>query len=111
MRSTFQRNRPCSSRLVERVDLLCRNRSGLRLRRSWGGPVPKKLTRFAIAYDFDGTLAPGNMQEHGFIPTIGMSKKAFWKRVGEEAEKHNADNILVYMGLMLSEARARRVPV
>ena len=25
----------------------------------------------AIAYDFDGTLSPGSMQEHSFIPEIG----------------------------------------
>ena len=30
--------------------------------------MPKKLIPMVIAYDFDGTLAPGNMQEHDFIP-------------------------------------------
>ena len=27
----------------------------------------KKLIPMAICYDFDGTLAFGNMQEHGFV--------------------------------------------
>ncbi len=32
-----------------------------------------------FAYDFDGTLAPGNMQEHAFIPDeLGMSHEDFW---------------------------------
>ena len=33
-----------------------------------------------FAYDFDGTLAPGNMQEHVFIPDeLGMSHHDFWE--------------------------------
>jgi hypothetical protein len=71
----------------------------------------KKFIPFAIAYDFDGTLAPGNMQERDFIPAIGMTKKAFWKEVGEKSKEHEADNILVYMGLMLEKAQIARVPV
>jgi len=59
--------------------------------------MAKKLIPFAIAYDFDGTLAPGNMQEFDFVPTIGMTKKAFWREVGELAKSHDADNILMYI--------------
>ena len=73
--------------------------------------MAKKLTPFAIAYDFDGTLAPGNIQEYDFVPAIGMTKKAFWKDVGELSKKHNADNILMYMMDMLDKANAAHVPV
>lgn len=73
--------------------------------------MAKKLIPFAIAYDFDGTLAPGNMQEFEFVPTIGMTKKAFWAEVGELAKKHDADNILMYMKHMLDKAEAAHVPV
>ena len=73
--------------------------------------MARKLPRLAIAYDFDGTLAPGNMQEYDFVPAIGMTKKAFWKEVGELAEKHNADGILMYMKHMLDKAEAAKVPV
>jgi len=66
---------------------------------------------FAIAYDFDGTLAPGNMQERDFIPEIGMKKKSFWNEVEEESKKHQADNILMYMRLMLRKADAAEVKV
>ena len=34
----------------------------------------------AIAYDFDGTLAPGNMQEHVFLPKLGVDPASFWAR-------------------------------
>lgn len=73
--------------------------------------MPPKKPRCAIAYDFDGTLAPGNMQEHSFIPEIGMTKANFWLEVRQLAREHNADDILVYMGLMLEKAQAKRVRV
>ena len=65
----------------------------------------------AICYDFDGTLAPGNMQERNFIPKIGMTKSSFWQEVKDLAKKHEADEILTYMWLMLKKADAARVPV
>jgi phosphoserine phosphatase len=70
----------------------------------------KKLT-MAIAYDFDGTLAPGNMQEHQFLPDIDMTPAAFWKEVRETSKHHQADEVLVYMNLMLRKANAHNVPV
>ena len=65
----------------------------------------------AIVYDFDGTLAPGNMQEHQFIPDIGMEPAEFWNEVDELSRRHQADGILMYMHLMLQKARAAGVPV
>ena len=73
--------------------------------------MPRALIPFAICYDFDGTLAPGNMQEREFIPNIGMNKKSFWAEVKARAKEHEGDNILIYMGLMLEKARAAHVPV
>ncbi|QOX80482.1 haloacid dehalogenase-like hydrolase [Trichlorobacter lovleyi] len=73
--------------------------------------MAKKLIPFAIAYDFDGTLAPGNMQEYDFVPSVGMTKTAFWKEVAELAKEHNADSILMYMMHMLDKAHAAHVPV
>jgi uncharacterized protein YihD (DUF1040 family) len=73
--------------------------------------MSRKLAPFAIAYDFDGTLAPGNMQEYDFVPAIGMTSKAFWKEVNELTKKHNADQILIYMMHMLNKAQAAQVPV
>jgi phosphoserine phosphatase len=66
--------------------------------------MPKKLIPMAIAYDFDGTLAPGNMQEYDFIPALKMASKDFWKPVNELAQQHEMDQILAYMWAMLREA-------
>ncbi len=59
--------------------------------------------RAAIVYDFDGTLARGNLQERSFIPDIaGMSHADFWMEVKRLAKAEDADEILVYMHLMLA---------
>ena len=67
--------------------------------------------RTALIYDFDGTLARGNLQETSFIPDIGMSKEDFWTEVKARTRDHDADEVLVYMHLMLDKARERRVKV
>lgn len=73
--------------------------------------MAKKHIPMAIAYDFDGTLADGNMQEHQFLPDIGMTPKDFWAEVKQITREHQADEVLVYMNLMLRKADASRVPV
>ena len=59
----------------------------------------------AICYDFDGTLAPGNMQEHDFFPDLKIAPMDFWKESNDLAREHEADPILAYMKLMLDKAR------
>ena len=73
--------------------------------------MPKKLIPMAIAYDFDGTLAPGNMQEYDFIPALNMRSRQFWDMVNKIAVKDEADPILAYMFTMLEEARKAKLPV
>jgi phosphoserine phosphatase len=63
-------------------------------------------TRAAIVYDFDGTLARGNLQERSFIPAIGATREEFWKEVRLRAKREDSDEILVYMRLMLEKAHA-----
>lgn len=63
----------------------------------------------AVAYDFDGTLSPGSMQEHSFIPEIGEDPASFWKRVNGEAARLGADNILIYMHEMVKAAQREDV--
>jgi len=69
------------------------------------------FTRTAVVYDFDGTLAPGNMQEHSFIRAHGTSVEAFWNEVKSVAKAGDADEILVYMRSMLEHARKQGTPI
>lgn len=71
----------------------------------------KRKPEIALIYDFDGTLAPGNMQEQAFIPDLNMSKKKFWMTVRELADKHNGDDVLMYMQLMIDEADKNEVKI
>lgn len=66
------------------------------------------MEKFTIAliYDFDGTLAAGNMQEYDFIPAVGKSNMEFWDASNRLAEEQDADQILTYMALMIHEAQA-----
>ena len=61
----------------------------------------------ALIYDFDGTLAAGNMQEYDFIPAVGKSNFEFWDEANRLAQQQDADQILTYMALMIHEAQAK----
>lgn len=67
--------------------------------------------RTALVYDYDGTLAMGNVQEHSFIPEMGFTKEEFWAEVNARAKRHDADEVLTYMGYMLEVAREKGHPV
>ena len=79
------------------------------------GPAGKSTRHqrvtMALVYDFDGTLAPGNMQERQFIPDVGMTPQEFWTEVDHLASVNQADRILMYMYFMLRKADERGVPV
>lgn len=70
-----------------------------------------KPLKTALIYDFDGTLARGNMQEVSFIPSVGMEKGAFWDEAERLTRVADGDGILMYMQLMLSHARANGSPI
>jgi phosphoserine phosphatase len=73
--------------------------------------MPDRAVPLAIIYDFDGTLAPGNMQDRQFIPDIGMTSAEFWREVDAVAEENLADGILSYMFVMLEKAKSAGIPV
>ena len=61
----------------------------------------------ALIYDFDGTLAPGNMQEYDFIPAVGKSNLEFWHEANTLAEEQDADQVLTYMARMIQAAQSK----
>lgn len=69
------------------------------------------LKRTALIYDYDGTLARGNIQENSFLPAIDMARGDFWDEVKRLTKQYDADEILVYMQLMLRKAREKGVEV
>ena len=71
----------------------------------------REMPIVALIYDFDGTLAPGNMQEYSFMESIGKSKEEFWEETAAMAENQDSDNVLVYMLLMLQQAKERGIPI
>ncbi len=71
----------------------------------------KPPLKTALIYDFDGTLARGNMQEVSFIPSVGMDIGAFWLEAERLTKEADGDGILMYMQLMLQHARKNGAPV
>ena len=69
------------------------------------------LLKTALIYDFDGTLARGNMQEVTFIPSVGMGVGDFWGEADRLTRDADGDNILMYMQLMLQRAREQKQPI
>jgi hypothetical protein len=70
------------------------------------------LARTALVYDFDGTLAPGNIQEHSLIPRhLGVSVQQFWEEVGRDKRRHDADEILIYLWLLLEQSKRAGVRI
>jgi hypothetical protein len=64
--------------------------------------MSKNNTTVAIVYDFDGTLAKGNIQENSFIPNLGVQKEAFWNEVKQITQDDEMDEILAYMYLLIN---------
>lgn len=69
--------------------------------------MEQKRVIVALIYDFDGTLAPGNMQEYDFIPAVGKSAAEFWEESNTIAEAQDADPVLTYMAKMIECARSK----
>ena len=64
------------------------------------------LTKTAIVYDFDGTLAEGDCAQHGLMPELGIIDVAdFWRKVKEATQTRDADEILTYLGSLALQAR------
>ncbi|HMB00566.1 MAG TPA: HAD family hydrolase, partial [Spirochaetota bacterium] len=58
----------------------------------------------ALVYDFDGTLAKGNIPEHGIFKDLGIDKEHFWQETAAVTEENNCDMIFSYMYLLAVKA-------
>ena len=67
--------------------------------------------KVAIMYDFDDTLAPGNMQEYAFIPNLEINASEFWHHCAVLAETHNMDSVLAYMYMMVNLAKQKNLKI
>lgn len=67
--------------------------------------------RMAFTYDFDGTLAKGDMQEYDLVPKFGLTPREFWKKAEEIRKEYNVDGILAYMYLIVRMAREQCVSI
>ena len=65
----------------------------------------------ALMYDFDKTLCAKDMQEYGFIQSVGMEADAFWSESNNISVKNNMDRILAYMFLMIKTAKDKNVSI
>lgn len=61
----------------------------------------------ALIYDFDGTLAKGNLPEHKLFPKLGIDKEKFWQEADAIKTKHDSDAVLAYMHLLVQKAREK----
>lgn len=62
------------------------------------------MKEIAIIYDFDGTLAKGNLPEHKLLPSLGIDKNSFWQEADKIKETNDSDAILSYMHLLTKRA-------
>lgn len=63
----------------------------------------------AILYDFDSTLSSSDMQNFGFIPSLGMSPEEFWKQTQEFGKKNNIERTLAYLYMMCKLAKKKGI--
>ena len=71
----------------------------------------KGRIKIAICYDFDGTLSPGNMQEHSLLPDLRLNIQKFWKEVKDFAHKKNMNEVLAYMYKIIEKSKEKKYPI
>jgi hypothetical protein len=67
------------------------------------------MTEIAIIYDFDGTLAKGNIPEHGLLQMLGIKNDEFWTEVKEITKSTDSDEVIVYLYLLMQKANERKI--
>jgi phosphoserine phosphatase len=71
--------------------------------------------RTAIVYDFDGTLARGNMQDVALLPRLGVKTKAqidaFWGDVLKQTRAEDGDQVLAYLRRLVEVGHEQGTPL
>ena len=71
--------------------------------------------RAALVYDFDGTLARGNMQDVALLPQLGIKTPAqiakFWAEVVKQNTADDGDHTLAYLRHLVEAGRALGNPI
>lgn len=62
------------------------------------------MKEIAVIYDFDGTLAKGNIPEHNLFSKLGLEINKFWSEVRRVRNETDSDEIAVYMYLLMQKA-------
>ena len=65
----------------------------------------------AILYDYDKTLCTQDMQNYGFIPSLGMVPEDFWRLANRFGWQEKMDGILAYMYTMVHTCREKGIPI
>jgi phosphoserine phosphatase len=60
----------------------------------------RKKPIVAILYDFDSTLSRTDMQNFGFIQSLGMTPAEFWGATGKFSEETGCERTLAYLYMM-----------
>lgn len=71
--------------------------------------------RAALVYDFDGTLARGNMQDVALLPQLGIKTPAqiakFWAEVVRQNTADDGDHTLAYLRHLVEAGRSLGNPI
>jgi len=63
----------------------------------------------AMLYDYDDTLAQGDMQNFGLIPSLGLTPSEFWGKCSEYSKKHKCERILSFLYTMKEECKKKGI--
>lgn len=73
--------------------------------------MTKNKPVIAIMYDFDGTLAPGDLEDYNFVPKLGLTPGEFSAKYYKLVEQNDMDWILAYLYTVIAESKAKNLPV
>jgi hypothetical protein len=62
-----------------------------------------------ILYDFDSTLAESDMQNFGFIPSLGMTPEEFWGATSEFSQATGCERTLSYLYMMVKISKEKGI--